>query len=411
MKEITFIHTADLHLDSPFLGLSHLSKDLYSRIQESTFTAFKKVIDTALDRDVDFLIIVGDLFDGEDRSIKAQARLRKQLERLQAKDIAVFISHGNHDHLSGNWLTLDFPANTYVFGERVEMIPYKTKSGITVHLYGFSYPERHVMDRKVIDYEKLAGADLHIGLLHGQNEGEKSQHHPYAPFSINELQQKGMDYWALGHIHKTQILHTDPPIIYPGNIQGRHRNETGKKGCYEVKLSLQGECQWEFIETADIRWESCLIELQQSVSLTELYTYCLKELQAQSQYDWQGKLLEIKILNAEYVSEEVKQKFENGEFLEMLQDQVVDERKFVWPYAVTLEMKRTNVKNIEYNESFLKMIDQSADTLVHSQAFDEAISGLFSHKYGSRYVEPLNESEKEVLSDEAIALVIQQLEK
>ncbi|MFK4998230.1 exonuclease SbcCD subunit D [Bacillus sp. N9] len=172
-----------------------MPNDLYSRIQESTFTAFERVVDAALDRDVDFLVIVGDLFDGEDRSIKAQARLRKQLERLQSKDIAVFISHGNHDHLGGNWLTLDLPPNTYVFGEQVEVVPFKTKNGITVHLYGFSYPERHVIDRKIAEYEKLPGADLDIGMLHGQNEGEKSQHHPYAPFSIHELQQKG---WIIG---------------------------------------------------------------------------------------------------------------------------------------------------------------------------------------------------------------------
>ncbi|MFK4998229.1 hypothetical protein ACI2OX_15390 [Bacillus sp. N9] len=176
-------------------------------------------------------------------------------------------------------------------------------------------------------------------------------------------------------------------------------------------MSLEGECQWEFIETADIRWESCVIELQKNVSLTELYTYCLKELQSHSRFDWQGKLLEIEILNAEYVSEEMKQKFENGEFLEMLQDQVVHERKFVWPYAVRLQTKRTDVKNIEYNESFLKVIDQSAHTLLHSQEFDKAISGLFSHKYGSRYVDPLDETEKEELMNEATALVIQQLEK
>src|SRR5690606_37434103 len=99
VNEIRFIHTADLHLDSPFLGLNHLPKELYNIIQDSTFKAFEKVISAAIERKVDFVLIVGDLYDGEDRSIKAQARLRRQFEILEEANIPVYIIHGNHDHL------------------------------------------------------------------------------------------------------------------------------------------------------------------------------------------------------------------------------------------------------------------------------------------------------------------------
>lgn len=237
MEEIRFIHTADLHLDSPFLGLSHIPKKVFSRIQESTFIAFERVIDAALERAVDFIVVVGDLFDGEDRSIKAQARLRRQLERLNEAEITAFISYGNHDHLAGNWLTLDMPNNVHIFNDEVETVLFTAENGVKVHLYGFSYPERHVFERKVKTYQKKDGADLHIGLLHGQCDGASTLHQPYAPFSIRELLQKEMNYWALGHIHQTQILHTDPYIVYPGNIQGRHRKEAGKKAV--MRSSLQ----------------------------------------------------------------------------------------------------------------------------------------------------------------------------
>ena len=218
MKKIRFIHTADLHLDSPFINLKYLPKELFEKIQESTFKAFEKVIDAAIEKDVDFVLIVGDLYDGEDRSIKAQARLKGQMERLQRANIYAFIIHGNHDHLSGNWITLDLPENVYIFKDQVEMVPFFTKENCEVHLYGFSYPNRHVADRKVKDYQKIGDADFHIGLLHGFYEGSSSSTTKYAPFTKEELLQKKMDYWALGHIHKRQILHENDPLLFTREI-------------------------------------------------------------------------------------------------------------------------------------------------------------------------------------------------
>src|SRR5690554_693454 len=122
MNDITFIHTADLHLDSPFLSHRELPASLFERIQDSTFKALERLVDAAIDLEVDFVLMVGDLYDGEDRSIKAQSRLRKQLVRLQKANIRVFITHGNHDHLAGKWLTFDMPDNVYVFPSNVEMV-------------------------------------------------------------------------------------------------------------------------------------------------------------------------------------------------------------------------------------------------------------------------------------------------
>ena len=109
MKDISFIHCADLHLDSPFKGLSILPEGLFRRLKESTFLSFQRIVKEAMEREVDFVLISGDLYDGEDRSIKAQARMKKQMELLGEKGIQVFIIHGNHDHLNGNWLKIELP--------------------------------------------------------------------------------------------------------------------------------------------------------------------------------------------------------------------------------------------------------------------------------------------------------------
>ena len=294
MKKIHFIHTADLHLDSPFLNLKHLPKDLFEKIQESTFKAFENVIDAAIEKDVDFVLIVGDLYDGEDRSIKAQARLKGQMERLQRANINAFIIHGNHDHLSGNWITLDLPENVYIFKNQVEMVPFSTKENCKVHLYGFSYPNRHVADRKVNDYQKIGEADFHIGLLHGFYEGSSSNHYQYAPFTKEELLQKKMDYWALGHIHKRQILHkNDPFIVYPGNIQGRNRNEQGVKGCYSVALSTSAINQIEFIPTSVMEWKTLEMDCHGVMELTDLYSKYISEIRSIADTTDQSVMLDV----------------------------------------------------------------------------------------------------------------------
>ena len=206
--------------------------------------ALTNVVNAAIRHEFDFVILAGDLFDEQDRSIRAQTRLRKEMERLKEHEIEVFAVHGNHDHLNGDWVHIEMPDNVHIFPDHVETKVYTTQNTV-VHLYGFSYPTRHLEDNHLSQYFKKEGADFHIGILHGHYEGN-SEHSRYASFTTKDLLEKKFDYWALGHIHKRQIIHNSPYISYPGNIQGRNRKEVGEKGCYLVKMSEQ-ETNLEFI--------------------------------------------------------------------------------------------------------------------------------------------------------------------
>ena len=99
------------------------------------------------------------------------------------------------------------------------------------HLYGFSYGSRHVKESHLVNMLSRRGP---IFILEYCMDMEKEQvvmvimH----PLQLKELIDKKFDYWALGHIHKHTILHENPFIVYPGNIQGRNRKEIGEKGCY-----------------------------------------------------------------------------------------------------------------------------------------------------------------------------------
>ncbi|HCF53736.1 MAG TPA: DNA repair exonuclease, partial [Bacillus sp. (in: Bacteria)] len=231
MKQVKFIHAADLHLDSPFKGMEmNVGQSVWERMKQSTFESFERIVDKAIQERVDFVLLAGDLYDAETRSLRAQVFVREQMKRLSQYDIPVFIIHGNHDHLGGSWAAIEFSENVHVFTEPyVEEKSFYKNGELLASIYGFSYLQQAVTDNMTAQYTKMSDAPFHIGMLHGSVEGD-AEHNRYAPFQIRELKEKQFDYWALGHIHKREILSEEPYIIYPGNIQGRHRKETGEKG-------------------------------------------------------------------------------------------------------------------------------------------------------------------------------------
>lgn len=404
MKEITFIHAADLHLDSPMTGLSHLPKDIFERLKDSSFAALKKIVDAAIQYHVDFIILAGDLFDEQDRSIRAQTRLRKEMERLSAHGIQVYAVHGNHDHLNGTWVRLDMPKNVHIFGEQVEVKAF-TKSNAVTHLYGFSYDKRHVMENRIPEYNKKDGADFHIGILHGHHEGT-SNHRAYAPFRLKELIEKNFDYWALGHIHKSAILHENPYVIYPGNIQGRNKKETGKKGCYLVTMN-QLETKLEFIDTASIQWEQLVLNGQEVNQFQELYVLFQRAIE-EKRLPGKGILLSIVLQNIQLDEKELTS-VRNGDLLQALQEDEREEDSFVWPIKIEVEQSFTwDRSQLEQESEFYAELFRASDDM---ENITGSISQLFEHPVAGKLLPPLSEKEKQELKNGALHTLVSLLHK
>lgn len=275
MNGFRFIHAADLHLDSPFRGMSHLPDAIRHRVRESTFLAFQNIVSLAIREKVDFLLIAGDVFDLADRSLRAQIRFRSMLEPLAERRIPVYVIHGNHDPLDGQRASLSWPENVTFFKEEVEVLPVlrveKSVTGTTIsekllaHMHGYSYPTAKVFDNLVPHYKRRLDAPYAIGLLHTNVDGD-ANHDNYAPSSKRELIASGLDYWALGHVHTRQTIHENPYIVYPGNIQGRSIRETGPRGCYLVDVSNEGLTRLTFHAVDTLRWH------QEDVSIQGLMT-------------------------------------------------------------------------------------------------------------------------------------------
>ena len=264
MPTIRFIHAADLHLDSPFRGIrSEAPTHVAQALGGATFDAYRNIIDLCKREEVNALLVAGDIYDGADRSLRAQLRFMDGLAQLSQAGIRSFICHGNHDPLDGWEARLDLPEGCVRFGSTVEGFPLSPDDPGRGAVYGISYPTREVRDNLVPHFAAAVSRDqgYRIGLLHA-NVGGNQDHDSYAPCSLSDLASAGFDYWALGHVHTRQVLRAgDPAIVYPGNPQGRHPNEPGARGVYLVEVGDHGGVQLTFRPVDVVRWETLTLDI------------------------------------------------------------------------------------------------------------------------------------------------------
>ncbi|MBT2599153.1 MULTISPECIES: DNA repair exonuclease [unclassified Oceanobacillus] len=391
MKEsISFIHAADLHLDSPFRGLQNIPEEIFQEIQESTFTTLDNLIEQAIKHKVDFLLLVGDLYDTDNQSLKAQVRLRNAFQKLEEYNIQVFLSYGNHDYLNEHSLSVQFPNNVHMFtSETVSYLPYNRTEETIAHIYGFSYENRAVYDSKVPHYQRInEQVPYHIGLLHGSIT-TNTEHDMYAPFHLEELKNAHMDYWALGHIHKREVLSDAPPIIYPGNIQGRHRKEIGKKGCYFVEMN-EFEVQKQFISLESIRFEQLELDLSGVEFLHNIEPLVLQSL---PQLDNPG-LIELIIKMNEQQYESWKQS-RIDEWIDIINELTITQSPWIYIYRTSIQVPKSH--EFEENSPFFTMIKKQIDEVPIQSIVDE----LYQNRQARKYINALSESEIEAIKQEA----------
>ncbi|MBC6310666.1 DNA repair exonuclease [Listeria sp. FSL L7-1582] len=406
MKEIRFVHMADLHLDSPFLGLKQLPDAVFRQLKDSTFVSFTKAVDVAMEEKVDFVIIAGDIYDEEDQSIKAQARFYREMGRLKQSGIPVYMIHGNHDYVAKYQDRLQLPDNVTVFDTELECHTFLSTLGYKVNLYGFSYGERHIREAVYVRYEREGEADFHIGLLHGSEMTGNPVQDVYAPFRVNDMKQ--MDYWALGHIHMRQVLLEEPMIYFPGNIQGRHRKETGEKGVTLVSLRETG-AELTFVDTAPIIWEEKTLEIQTEVDFSGLFQLLMQAVKEARRPD-KAVLLSLVVRSEVALSSDVKQRMDGGEWLDMLQELWMDEPNFVWVMRVSYEVAKLDTDWLA-TSGLLNEWELAKEDLKQESAFYQATESLFSNGATNRFLEDFGETDRERLVEESASLLENMLEQ
>jgi DNA repair exonuclease SbcCD nuclease subunit len=245
----TFLHAADLHIDSPLRGLAD---DLGPRVRQATRAAFRRLVDVALERKVSFVVLAGDIFDDAHQAIDTSRFIAEQLRRLDEAGTPVVLVRGNHDHLAGG-SKVPWPSNVH---ELPSDAPATVRlDGLRVAIHGQSYPEKHVRRDLAVAYPPPVAGLLNVGVLHTALEGHAGEHSPYAPTTVASLAARGYAYWALGHVHRfVDLEHEGTRIVYPGNLQGRHVREQGAKGAALVTWEDQAITRVEHIGCDVLRW-------------------------------------------------------------------------------------------------------------------------------------------------------------
>jgi exonuclease SbcD len=232
-----FLHAADIHLDSPLRSLALRNPELAELIGNATRRAFVRIVDLCLAEQVDALLLAGDLYDGEQTSMKTARFLSEQIRRLHEAGIKVFIIRGNHDALSKITKELTFPESVKVFGGRPEVVAVDREPGhFPIAIHGLSFAQPHAPESLVGRYRPAVEGAVNIGIMHTSLAGAPG-HSPYAPCSLADLHATGFQYWALGHIHKRSIVESPSAVVMPGMPQGRDINEAGAKSVTLVTVA------------------------------------------------------------------------------------------------------------------------------------------------------------------------------
>jgi len=270
MQAFSFLHCADLHLGAPFQGLADLPSGLAERLRETPARALERIVAAAIENRVDAVIMSGDVFDAADRNLRAQIRLREGLRTLDAAGIPTLIAAGNHDPLGSAVTSIEYPASVHFFDTRVGAVPLVRDGETLAHVYGVSYGSAAVDDNLATQFPAAPDGPFAIAVLHA-NVGGRIEHGAYAPCTLDDLQGRRFDYWALGHVHKRETLRAEAPVVhYPGNTQGLHMKELGPRGATLVQVSAAGKVALSPVWTDTVRWHRARTSIEDWESLDDL---------------------------------------------------------------------------------------------------------------------------------------------
>ena len=287
-----FIHAADLHIDSPLRGLSRYPGAPLALLRGATRRALERLVDLALDEQVDFVLLAGDLYDRDWPDFHTGLFVRSQMVRLGRAGIGAFIVQGNHDAHGVITRQVSWPDNVTLFSSRSAHTVHLSALGVAIH--GHSFPDREVPEDLVPGYPAAVPGCFNIGLLHTSLTGMEG-HDTYAPTSLAVLKTKGYDYWALGHVHQRLVVSEQPRVVFPGNLQGRHAKETGPKGCELVSVN-GADIQSQFVALDVVRWHQLVVDLGAVKTLDNLQGHLAAQLLAATQTASHGALHAVRVL-------------------------------------------------------------------------------------------------------------------
>ncbi len=414
MNRFRFVHCSDLHLDAPFVGISSLHPNLAQQLRQATEKAFSNIVDLAIEKQVDAVLIAGDIYNDLDKSLQAQLKFRDYLKKLFDAEIPSFIVHGNHDPLNSWSASLDWPSGVKIFsGNRVEQAPVIKEGKTIAQIYGISYPQKEVKENLALQFHREQSSGFAVGLLHA-NVGNNPNHGAYAPCKVEDLVDSKMDYWALGHIHKRQVLRDmEPGIVYCGNSQARSFKEQGEKGCYLVTLDEALPPKLEFFPTDSVRFHTKQIDISECSHLDDLLT--IIQTKCDERHTQIGKRDLFMRFNLEGTTS-LNSELRKGGILEDLTEKILDYYKNMKPgvwVELNLETRGTYDLNLlRQRNDFIADLVSLYDEMETEKDFSKirkTLEPLFHSWKGQKNLETLTDPDLLKLLNTARDITLEQL--
>jgi DNA repair exonuclease SbcCD nuclease subunit len=286
-----FLHAADLHLDSPLRGLERYAEAPVDAVRGATRRAFENLIQRARELRVAFVVLAGDVFDGDLRDFNSALWFAARLRELTTAGIRVYVLAGNHDADCKMTREIEWPSGVHAFATTAPETIVDEPTGTVLHGQGFA--KAATTANLASGYPMATAGAFNVGVLHTALDGREG-HDPYAPCAKDTLISKGYDYWALGHVHRREEIARDPWIVFPGNLQARHARETGEKGATLVRVE-NGRITSVAHESFDVvRFARLRVDVSAAKRVAECVDGVGKAL-AQAKNDADGRLLAARV--------------------------------------------------------------------------------------------------------------------
>lgn len=392
-KAIKFIHTADIHLAKELSYNSSADDNLKSIFSKAGKKAFENLVELAVKEEVDFILIAGDLYDREARSIKASRFFLKQTQYLNQKNIDLFLISGNHDPAGVEKEVFELPANVHYFSsEEVELFEYQKEGRLAARIMGQSYRQKFESRTMYNFYTAPDQAVFNIGLLHTALTKDNNR---YIPVNKSELlTKKEIHYWALGHLHQYQQLNEKPAVYFPGTLQAHNISEQGNKGAILVEVDQNLNSKEKFISLAPVIFKEFDLDLEKEElkNISELQQFIDQKIinlreKVNQQNDREKFKVEAVIVRLiikgrtelhQYV-EKNREELESA-LLEELRSKHIKDSPFIWLHSLFFRTAKTinNLEQLKNNNPLY----QNVNELINEILTDEELSQELLSEWG-----------------------------
>jgi len=414
MKSLKFIHCADLHIDSPFKGVGNVNPELQSILCNSTFETFNRIITIAIENKVDFVLIAGDIYECENKSLRAQFKFREGLLRLLESGIQSYIVYGNHDPLNSWSATLKDVDGIHIFGDELKCEVFEKNGTALAKIYGVSFGRADTIDNLALRFPEADGDVPCIGLLHANVGGRLDD--PYSPCTVEDLSSKKMDYWALGHVHAFEIIKkANPAIVYPGCSQSRNATETGGKGCCLVTLKAGQDPNIQFISTDFVRYAQSDVDISDCSSIDETVDSILARCHDVSAgFNGCHAIIRLSLKGRTSLHNELKKDGVIQDITDRIRKIMERIKPIIWLEKLSLNTAKPYEVDVlrqgkDFNADIISICDELITEKPLQKELTDRLNVLFTHKQIGHYLEKMSPEEVDGLIAEARDRILDEL--